>query len=308
MPTLELDAVTNPDRLVISRRGLLLAGAGGLVVAACGGGGPTERAAPTTALAPVPEGLSLAPVFLTQQPAGVEVRLPLAVADAVGVLVDDPPAELSIRVGNADTGELGDPVVVERHDQQIPRPYFPLTTTFPEPGNWRIATEINGEPAQIVVAALGPAELAYAVPVVGEQLISVPTPTVDNPQGVEPICTDDPPCPLHATSLDTAIGADKAIALLIATPAYCQTAICGPVLDLLVARQDQFADVVTMIHAEVYPNEAQAGRTTTDVVKAYGLPWEPSLFLALPDGTITNRLDYTFDDQELDRALSELVQ
>jgi hypothetical protein len=297
--------MANPQRLVLSRRSLLLAGAGSLVVAACGGGDPTQQAgATTTTLA---EGLSLAPVFLTQQPAGVAVRLPLALADAQGALVDDPPAELAVRVGNADTGALADPVTVERHDEGVPRPYFPLTTTFPEPGNWLIATEVDGMPAQIVVAALPPGQTA-AVPVVGEQLISVPTPTFDDPLGVDPICTAEPPCPLHATSLDTAIGADKAIALLIATPAFCQTAICGPVLDLLVARHAQYADVITMIHVEVYPNEAAVGRTTTDVVTAYGLPWEPSLFLALPDGTITHRLDYTFDQRELDESLSSLVQ
>ncbi|MDQ3354976.1 MAG: hypothetical protein M3507_10985 [Actinomycetota bacterium] len=297
--------MTDSQRLVISRRGLLLAGAGGLVMAACGG---DDRAGQADTTQPAAEGLSLAPVFFTQQPAGVEVRLPLALADGVGVLVDDPPAELRVRVGNADTGELGDPVTVERHDQSIPQPYFPLTTTFPEPGNWRITTEVDGVPAQMVVAALGPGQLPYTVPVVGEQLISVPSPTVDDARGVDPICTATPPCPLHATSLDAAIGADKAIALLIATPAYCQVAICGPVLDLLVARQSQHADVVTMIHAEVYPNEASAGRTTTDLVTAYGLAWEPSLFLALPDGTITQRLDYTYDDRELDEALSTLVQ
>ena len=299
--------MATPEHLVISRRGLLLAGAGSLLVAACGGSGddgPDQAAATTSTLV---EGLSLAPVFLTQQPAGVEVRLPLALADAQGALLDDVPSELAVRVGNADTGELGDPVMVERHDEGVPRAYFPLTTTFSEPGNWRIATEVGGAPAQIVVAALEPGQFP-AVPVVGEQLISVPTPTVDDALGVDPICTAEPPCPLHATSLDNAIGGDKAIALLIATPAFCQTAICGPVLDLLVARHDQFADVVTMIHAEVYPSEAAAGRTTTDVVKAYGLPWEPSLFLALPDGTITTRLDYTFDQRELDEALAELVQ
>jgi hypothetical protein len=299
--------MTNLERLVISRRGLLLAGAGSLVVSACGSGdnSPGEAAATTTTT--LAEGLSLAPVFLTQQPAGVEVRLPLALADAQGALTDDSPSELAVRVGNADTGELGDPVMVERHDEGVPRPYFPLITTFPEPGNWRIATEVDGTPAQIVVAALPPGQTA-AVPVVGEQLISVPTPTVDNALGVDPICTSVPPCPLHAISLDTAIGADKAIALLIATPAFCQTAICGPVLDLLLARAAQYAETVTMIHVEVYPNEAAVGRTTTDVVNAYGLPWEPSLFLALPDGTITNRLDYTFDQRELDESLSTLVQ
>jgi hypothetical protein len=158
-----------------------------------------------------------------------------------------------------------------------------------------------------MVAALEPGEVP-AVPVVGEQMISVPTPTTEDSRGVDPLCTADPDCPLHATSLDAAIGSDKAIALLIATPAYCQTAICGPVLDLLVSRQPEFADVVTMIHVEVYPNEAEAGKTTTDAVRAYGLAWEPSLFLASPDGTITQRLDYTFDERELDEALNTLVQ
>jgi hypothetical protein len=49
-------------------------------------------------------------------------------------------------------------------------------------------------------------------------------------------------------------------------------------------------------------------KETTEAVKAYGLTWEPSLFLAQPDGTITSRLDYTYDGVELDKALSTLVQ
>jgi len=298
--------VAHPERLVISRRRLLLAGAGSLALAACSGGDGGDGAAPEASTTTVAPGLSLAPVFFPRQPAGVPVRLPLALADSVGALVDDPPAQMAVRVGPVG-GEATDEVVVERHDAGVPRAYFPLTTTFVEPGRWRIAADVDGEPAVIDVEVLAPGEVP-AVPVVGEGLISVPTPTVDDPLGVDPICTAEPDCPLHATSLDTAIGADKAIALLIATPAFCQTAICGPVLDLLVARADQFSEVVTMIHAEVYPNEDAVGQTPTDVVRAYGLAWEPSLFLALPDGTVTHRLDYTYDAVELDQALAELVQ
>lgn len=294
-----------PDRLVISRRRLLVVGAGGLVAVACGGGGGAQQAATTTTTAGTGGGLTLARVFSPRQPAGVEVRLPLALADAEGALVDDVPEEMSVRIGPATTGELGDPIVVRRHGEGIPQPYFPLVTTFPEPGEWGIAAEVAGGTAGTLVSALAPSELP-AVPVVGEQLISVPTPTVDDPRGVDPLCTAVPPCPLHTTSLDTAIGGDRAIALLIATPAFCQTAVCGPVLDLLVARQADFADTVTMVHAEVYTDDSAS--QTTDTVMAYGLTWEPSLFLARPDGTITSRLDYTYDSTELDRALSQLVQ
>lgn len=294
----------SPDRLVISRRRLLVAGAGGLVVAACGGG--SSETATTSTAGAGDGGFTLARVFSPNQPAGVEVRLPLALADATGALVDDPPFELSVRVAPAEGTDLGDPVVVRRHGEGIPRPYFPLVTTFPEPGNWGIGVELaDGATAGTLVSVMAPSELP-AVPVVGEQLISVPTPTVDDPRGVDPLCTAVPPCPLHGTSLDTAIGGDRAIALLIATPAFCQTAICGPVLDLLVARQADFADAVTMVHAEVYTDDS--ARQTTETVMAYGLTWEPSLFLARPDGTITSRLDYTYDSTELDRALTALVQ
>lgn len=301
--------MSHPERITLSRRQLILAGAGTLVVAACGTNDDTSEggsASGATTSTSIPAGLSLAPVFFPQQPAGVPVRLPLALADATGALVDEPPAELAVRVGPTD-GELGEPVTVVRHDAGVPRAYFPLTATFAEPGSWRIATEVDGESAVIDIQVMPSGELP-AVPVVGEQLISVPTPTLDNARGVDPICTAEPPCPLHTTSLDAAIGGDKAIAFLIATPAFCQTAICGPVLDLLVARMEEFADVVTMVHAEVYPSEETAGQMTTDAVRAYGLAWEPSLFLALPDSTITHRLDYTYDEAELDAALAELVQ
>lgn len=290
-------------RLLISRRRLLVAGAGSVALVACGGG-RTDPQTATTAGEGDGEGLTLAPVFLREQPAGVEVRLPLAVADASGVVVDDVPPEITVRVGPADTGELGEPVVVERHDRGVPRPYFPLLTSFDEPGNWRLAADVDGRPAEMVLAARPPSEVP-AVPVVGEPMISLPTPTVEDPRGVDPICTAEPPCPLHEVSLDAAIAGDRPVALLVATPALCQTAICGPVLDLLVDRRPDYAERITMIHAEVYTDDS-AGEPT-DVVKAYGLVWEPSLFLATPDGTITHRLDYTYDATELDAALASLA-
>ena len=43
-------------------------------------------------------------------------------------------ADFSVRVGPAGGGELGEPATVERHAEGVPGPYFPLATTFPEPG------------------------------------------------------------------------------------------------------------------------------------------------------------------------------
>jgi hypothetical protein len=107
-------------------------------------------------------------------------------------------------------------------------------------------------------------------------------------------------------SLDEVIGGTGPIVLLISTPAYCQTAICGPVLDLLIGRRaDLEAAGAAVVHAEVYVDDQ--ARQVTPTVDAYGLTHEPALFLASPDGTVTDRLDYTFDAAELDAALARLV-
>ena len=42
-------------------------------------------------------------------------------------------------------------------------------------------------------------------------------------------------------------------------------------------------------------------------MKAYGLSFEPVLYLAKPDGTIANRIDTIFDGVELHDALAQLV-
>lgn len=65
-----------------------------------------------------------------------------------------------------------------------------------------------------------------------------------------------------------------------------------------------------MLHAEVYPSEADAqpGRQkVTEVVSAYRLTFEPVLYLAKADGTIAQRLDTILDGVELHDALAQLT-
>ena len=63
------------------------------------------------------------------------------------------------------------------------------------------------------------------------------------------------------------------------------------------------------VHAEVYTNaeavkDLQAA-TLTPAVNAYGLTYEPSLYVADATGTIVDRLDYIFDATDLDASLSK---
>jgi hypothetical protein len=130
---------------------------------------------------------------------------------------------------------------------------------------------------------------------------------VADARGVTPICTRADPCPLHATTEAEALQAGGPVVLMISTPAYCQTAVCGPVLDLVLEQVPSLPGA-TFVHAEVY-NDPTAGADpasagTTPAVDAFGLTFEPSLFVAGADGIVTARLDNVFDRVELAEALA----
>ena len=77
-------------------------------------------------------------------------------------------------------------------------------------------------------------------------------------------------------------------------------------LDLLVNRRTALQERgITVVHAEVYTDNT--AKTTTPVVDALGLQYEPVLFLAAPDGTVNERLDAIFDQVELDEAIAKLI-
>lgn len=127
------------------------------------------------------------------------------------------------------------------------------------------------------------------LPVPGDEAIAVATPTVDDALGYGTICTQDPACGMHETSLDEALSAGRPVVLLFATPAYCQTAVCGPAVGTVDAvRDSQDWGDTAFIHVEIFSDE---GETVGDPVLEWELPTEPWLFTIGADGAIVDRLD-----------------
>ena len=142
---------------------------------------------------------------------------------------------------------------------------------------------------------------------IGQKMIPFDTPTVADPRGWSCCARGTRSARCTTSRCDEALAAATPVAFLIATPQFCQQAICGPVLDVLLSQKDAFPGV-KMLHSEVYPTVADAQPSVlkvTDVVAAYGLTFEPALYLAGADGTIVNRLDTIFDEAELHDALDQ---
>ena len=295
------------DRL--DRRSFLLAGASAAVLAACGSGGKSSSSSSTGGSGssnPSSSG-GLTMVSFSDSSAltpGSPQRLTFGFADADGVVVDKPPAstiDFTVTMGDQTVASLK----AAAHSTDLPRPYYPVVFTPPSAGTYTVAANVNGALLQ------SPVQIPTSTSVVspGQKMVPVDTPTTADPHGVQLVCTHDPVCPLHDVSLRTALGGGTPIAFFIGTPKYCQTAICGPVLDVLLKQKDQFPQI-KMLHAEVYPSDAAAQpghQQVTEAVSAYGLTFEPALYLAKPDGTIANRIDTIFDGVELHDALTRLV-
>ncbi|MGK2949243.1 MAG: hypothetical protein ACSLFP_11755, partial [Acidimicrobiales bacterium] len=278
--------------------------AGAVLLGACGDDG--ESSAPSTSGAPTGgQGLALAqffggPLFVAGRP----VRAPFGVADIDGLLsVDDTPESLVVTVLGPDSAPLGDPLEVARRAEGLPRGYFPLVFEAPEPGIYTARTEIDGEVAEMSLKVDTAADVRVVQP--GDALPAIDTPTVDDARGVDPICTNDPVCPLHDVTLAEALTEARPIALLVATPAFCQIAICGPVLDVLLGVVDDHPDV-RFVHAEPFaaPPDLEVG---APIVDALGLHFEPCLVLAGSDGSVVERLDTIYDRDELLAALGRLT-
>ena len=286
--------------VAMNRREFLLAGAGRALVAACGGGDDDDQVARVS----MPDGddgaksLNAQLVSYLHVP-GIEQRIvlgvindagtgPVALDDSVEVTIGGTPVQAAVHTGN------GTPV-----------PYLLLRHRFDAPGPVVAEVSYKGRTGEAGIDVKDPA--AVRLPYPGRPMIVAPSPTAAGTLDVDPICTADPPCPLHDVSLDAALAEKRPLAVLFSTPALCQSRFCGPVLDNLLSQQAEFGDRVRFLHVEIYAD--RAGKNLAPTVKAYHVAeaGEPLLFLAGADGVVRDRLDNAFDRVEAKAALEQLV-
>ena len=202
------DALWRPSRrtVLVGGAGLLAAG----LIAACGD--DSEGGADSTTTEPSATGPSLVAFFDANASivAGSPQRLTFGVGDANGALVRDSPAELPLTVRDESGKAIGPAQKVPLHAEGLPRGYYPLTITPPIPGTYEVATKIDGRAATASFTA-GTLD-TVRVPGAGATMPDLHTPTTEDARGVDPICTAEPACPLHAVDLADARTEGKQIA------------------------------------------------------------------------------------------------
>jgi hypothetical protein len=184
---------------------------------------------------------------------------------------------------------------------------YRATLDLPSQGPWEIRVIPEGG------EALPPVDLFItldsSVPWVGEQAPAPDTPTLDDAP-IEALTTDPDPDPrFYETSLADAVADGEQTVLVFSTPAYCQTAACGPLLDIVKSVAQGHPDV-TFIHVEVFEGFTEPGfapdfshLAPSAGPRHWNLPSEPWVFVIDEQGLVEARYEGVMEAAELETAL-----
>lgn len=152
-------------------------------------------------------------------------------------------------------------------------------------------------------------------PGIGETVPPSTQPTVRDVADLAMIDSSVPPRPeLHELTVAEAVANGKPSLIAFATPAFCQTRYCGPVVDAVVMPlKERYGDRVNFVHIEPYRlDEAREGRLVPiPEMQEWGLPSEPWIFVLDADGKVAAKYEGIMSEDEvrpvLDRVLAEQV-
>jgi hypothetical protein len=296
----------------------------GLLAASCGGSSDGAAAGDTTGAEtmstsePTIEQLWRAPgedvaaVPGTSDNAVGSNRISFLIVDKQSKLIERPTARVWVSRGlkqapYAETTARLEPIGIPGGDSAGADGIYVATVTAPTAGTyWYLAEPVGGRKIQ----ALGNMVVRKrtAAPGVGGRAIASKTPTLASTGGDLSALTTSrrPDRALYTTSVAQALAAHEPFVLAIATPQYCQSRTCGPVVDTVSAvRRRPASTGVRFIHVEIYKDNDPA-KGVNQWVSQWRLPTEPFTFVVDRDGIIRTRLEGAFSVDELARAVAKV--
>lgn len=172
---------------------------------------------------------------------------------------------------------------------------------IPRPGRYWLVTQPAGRKIKGVgvfdVRAMQP------VPAVGAEAPRSRTPTLADAPAAKLTTARPPDRGLLRYSIAASLAARKPFVATFATPKYCTSRVCGPVVDVVDAVRRKLASSgVRFIHVEVYAdNNPTKGYNRW--MRQWGLTSEPWTFLVGRDGLIKAEFEGSVSANELENAV-----
>lgn len=304
---------------------LLLAVA--LAASACGGGGDDDD---KVVLTPLPEGVLL-PIVISNDLAVGENRFQIGLInqeDNSQVLGADLHLRFFVLQGSEGTLKFEadpEPIVitktyththedgtVETHEAGETGAYVAYIS-FDEAGQWGV--EVTGTTAD--GAALEPLRPTFSVNQVAAGLaVGDPAPlseqlTLADVDDIRDIDTSQEPIEAqHDKTIAEAVASGKPTVIAFATPAYCQTQICGPTKEIFDDLYGTYGDEANFVHIEPYDvprmrsgDCASLSECLVPTLDEWRLQSEPWVFVVDAEGKIAAKFDGIASYEEIEAAL-----
>ena len=193
-------------------------------------------------------------------------------------------------------------------DPDAAKVVYVTDVNFEQPGEYRIVAVVDKADGTRVATRVESvvAKATDRIPGVGDKAPVIHTPTVDDVGDITDIDTRVPPDTMHDVDYADVVG-KKPIVLLFATPALCQTRVCGPVADVAEQVKNERPDDAAYIHMEIW-NDNDPNKGARPQLFDYNLRTEPWLFVIDADGRVSTRIEGAFSLDELNQALDRVEQ
>ncbi|MFN8223023.1 MAG: hypothetical protein U0R50_07185 [Gaiellales bacterium] len=299
----------------------LIAGLVVLLAVGCGSGNTDEKAGDSPAAPPGETlealwrapGVDVAVVPGTSDYAPGRNRVSFLIVDE-DELVERPTATVYVAAGlkrkpYEKTVARLEPIGVPGGETAPAGSIYVTTITVRGPGKvWFMAEPVGGKRVQ----ALGNLVVGKrsTAPNVGDRAISTETPTLRSTRGNLKLLSTSrkPDRKLYETSVAEAVAAHEPFVVTFATPAFCQTRTCGPVVDVVSAVRRRFVGTdVRFIHAEVYRDNDPA-KPVNRWLDDWHLQTEPFTFVVDRNGRVSAKLEGAFSVGELAAAVKHVAR
>jgi hypothetical protein len=236
-----------------------------------------------------------------KQVSGAEVALYFAKDATTKQVIGPLPAHVeSLQTKPAYRSENGSGPGEAKNVYVVPR------VDFDKSGDWIGVAMLKGKGGLEAALLSGTTVGAFPkIPDTGERPPRITTLTAADVGGdLAKIDTRIPPDQMHEFDFAEVLG-HQPIVLVIATPALCQSRVCGPVVDVAQQVADEYKGKADFIHQEVYVDNKPP--KIRPQLQAFHLETEPWTFLIDRHGIIRDRLQGAYGVAELERAMRTIV-
>jgi hypothetical protein len=193
-------------------------------------------------------------------------------------------------------------------DDSLVRGLYVAQLSFARAGDWGVellVSQAGGafEPIRLAVTV----EEAAATPAVGSPAPRSRNLIARDVKNLRQIDTSPRPDPrLHQVRIADAIAQGKPQLIVFATPQFCTTRMCGPVVDIVRTLLPTYGKSVVFIHQEIWQDFAD--KKVFPTVEEWRLFTEPWIFVVDGQGIIRAKFEGLVTARELEIALQQVLK